>query len=82
MPLTRRVAALAVAAALLAPAAALADYYVYCASGRIEIDQRDPPEMRSQRGACPMSQGFSTRSDAENFARRNFGGVGGSCSCR
>jgi hypothetical protein len=29
-----------------------------------------------------MSQGFSTRSSAESFARRNFGGIGGSCSCR
>lgn len=78
----RHLAAILVAAALLAPIAALADYWVYCASGRIEIDQRDPDEMRRQRGACAMSQGFSTRSDAEGFARRNFGGAGGSCSCR
>ena len=80
--LMRRTAAFLVAAALMAPVAALADYWVYCASGRIAIDQRDPAEMRTQRGACPMSQGFSSRSDAEGFARRNFGGVGGSCSCR
>ena len=78
----RRLIALGVALTLLAPASALASYYAYCASSRIEIDQREPAEMRSQRGACPMSQGFSTRSDAENFARRDFGGVGGSCSCR
>jgi hypothetical protein len=68
--------------ALFAPAAALADYYAYCVRGRIAIDQRSPDEMRNQLGACPMSQGYSTRSDAENFARRNFGGVGGTCSCR
>jgi hypothetical protein len=29
-----------------------------------------------------MSQGFNLRSEAESFARRNFGGVGGSCACR
>lgn len=78
----RHLPAAFVAAALLMPAVALADYYAYCVRGRIEIDQRSPDEMRAQLGACPMSQGYSTRSDAENFARRNFGGVGGSCSCR
>jgi hypothetical protein len=84
VPVMRRVPALLVGAALLAPAAALADYYVYCASGRIEIDQRDPDQMRIARGTsvCQMGPGFGTRSDAENFARRNFGGAGGSCSCR
>lgn len=71
-----------VLALALAPTAALADYYAYCVRGRIQVDQRSPDEMRSNLGACPMSQGFSTRSDAENFARRNFGGIGGSCSCR
>lgn len=78
----RKIVTLVVALGCLAPAAALADYYAYCVRGRIQVDQRSPDEMRSQLGACPMSQGFSTRSDAENFARRNFGGVGGSCSCR
>lgn len=71
-----------VAVALVLPTAAMADYYAYCVHGRIAIDQRSPEEMRAQLGACPMSQGYSTRSDAETFARRNFGGVGGSCSCR
>lgn len=62
--------------------AALADYYVYCASGRIEVDSRDPDQMRIARGAvCQFGQ-FVTRSSAENFARNNFGGVGASCSCR
>lgn len=78
----RKTIAVALALGCLTPAAALADYYAYCVRGRIQVDQRSPDEMRSQLGACPMSQGFSTRSDAENFARRNFGGVGGSCSCR
>lgn len=80
----RRLPALAVAAALMVPAAALADYYVYCSHSRIEVDMRDPDQMRIARGTsfCQMGPGFSTRSDAENFARRNFGGAGASCSCR
>jgi len=73
---------LATVLAVLTPAAALADYYAYCVRGRIQVDQRSPEEMRRNLGACPMSQGFSTRSSAESFARRNFGGIGGSCSCR
>lgn len=80
----RRAPGLAVALALLAPAAALADYYVYCDRGRIEVDMRDPDQMRIARGTsfCQMGPAFSTRSDAENFARRNFGNTGASCSCR
>lgn len=57
-------------------------YTVYCASSKIEIDGRTPAEMKSQRGACPMGQSFSTRSDAESFAKKNFGGPGKSCSCK
>lgn len=64
------------------PRDARADYYVYCASSRIEVDSRDPEQMRTARSSfCVLGQ-FSTRSDAENFARRNFGGVRSSCSCR
>ena len=62
-------------------AARASDYGVFCASGRIEVDQRSQDEMRTQRGACQLGR-FSSRSDAEGFARRNFGGVGNSCSCR
>jgi hypothetical protein len=62
-------------------APAQSSYGVFCASGRIEIDGRSEDEMRSQRGACQFGR-FPTRSDAENFARRNFNGVGSSCSCR
>jgi hypothetical protein len=60
---------------------AQSSYGVFCANGRIEIDGRSEDEMRSQRGACQFGR-FPTRSDAENFARRNFNGVGSSCSCR
>jgi hypothetical protein len=56
-------------------------YGVFCANGRIEIDARSEEQMRSNRGACQFAR-FPNRSDAENFARRNFGRVGGSCSCR
>ena len=56
-------------------------YGVFCASGRIEVDSRSEEQMRSNRGACQCGR-FPSRSDAENFARRNFGGVGGSCACR
>jgi hypothetical protein len=56
-------------------------YGVFCAGGRIEVDSRSEEQMRSQRGACQLSR-FSSRSDAEGFARRNFGGIGSRCSCR
>ena len=79
-----RLAALAVVAVLLAPAAALANYWVYCDRGRISVDSRDLEQMRIARGSsfCPMGPQFGFRSDAENFARRNFGSIGASCSCR
>ena len=80
----RTLLAAAVAAVLLAPAAALADYYVYCANGRIEVDSRNPQQMRSARGSgtCQMGPKFNYLSDAQSFAQRNFGGAGRSCSCR
>ena len=76
-------AATAVTLATIGGGAALAQttYGVFCANGRIEIDSRSEEEMRRQRGACQFSR-FDSRSDAENFARRNFNGVGASCSCR
>lgn len=69
---------------LLAPTAAFANYYVYCANDRIEVDSRNPEQMRSARGSgvCQMGPTFGFLSDAQNFAQRNFGGAGRSCSCR
>lgn len=67
--------------ALAASPARAESYGVFCAGGRIVIDAREDDEMRRQRGACQFAR-FGSRSDAENFARRNFGGVGSSCSCR
>lgn len=71
-------------AMLLAPLPALANYWVYCANGRIEVDSRDPEQMRIARGSgmCQMGPRFSFATDARSFADRNFGGPGRPCSCR
>ena len=76
-------AAFAIAAALV-PAAAHADYYVYCANNRIEVDGRSPDQMRIARGSgvCQMGPKFGFLSSAQDFARNNFGGPGRPCSCR
>jgi hypothetical protein len=74
-------AGVAVCAAATPAMAQTESYGVFCASGRIEVDSRSEEQMRTHRGACQL-QRFSSRSDAEGFARRNFGGIGGSCSCR
>ncbi len=79
--------AIGFAAVLLAQQAAAqtstTHYYVYCANNRIEVDSRNPDQMRSARGSgvCMLGQ-FNYLSDAQSFAQRNFGGAGRSCSCR
>ncbi|MGE0424601.1 MAG: hypothetical protein AB7O88_20245 [Reyranellaceae bacterium] len=68
----------------LAPVAARASgYYVYCANSKIEVDSRDFGQMKSARGSgiCQLGS-FGYLSDAQSFAKKNFGGVGGKCSCR
>lgn len=62
-------------------AQSIESYGVFCARGRIAVDSRSADEMQRGQGACQLGR-FSSRSDAEGFARRNFGGVGGTCSCR
>jgi hypothetical protein len=82
---TRRVPAAALLGiVLLAPLPALANYYVYCANGKIEVYGREPDQMRIARGSgvCQMGPRFGFLSDAQNFAQRNFGGPGRACSCR
>jgi hypothetical protein len=64
-----------------ASAQSIESYGVFCARGRIAIDSRSEDQMRSGQGACQLRR-FPSRSDAEGYARRNFGGVGGGCSCR
>jgi hypothetical protein len=80
----RHVLAVLAVVVVLAPVAALADYYVYCANNRIEVDSRNPEQMRNARGSgtCQMGPSFGFLSDAQNFAQRNFGGPGRACSCR
>jgi hypothetical protein len=58
-------------------------YFVYCANNKIEVDSRDPGQMKTARGSgvCLMGS-FGFRMDAESFAKKNFGGIGGKCSCR
>ncbi len=78
---------LALAAAvllLLAPGVARANYWVYCSHGKIEVDGRDPEQMRIARGTsfCQMGPRFGFRMDAQSFAEKNFGGPGKPCSCR
>ena len=70
------------AVALSSPAQA-AGYFVYCANNKIEVDSRDPAQMKTARGSgvCQMGS-FGFRMDAESFAKKNFGGIGGKCACR
>ena len=58
-------------------------YYVYCANSKIEVDSRDFSQMKTARGSgiCQMGS-FGFRMDADNFAKKNFGGIGGKCACR
>ena len=76
--------ALAVAALtmLCATGAMASKYYVYCANGKIEIDQRDLKQMKSARGSHTY-QIFESdnRIDAEKVAKQ-FGGVGKQCPKR
>jgi hypothetical protein len=73
----------ALLAPVLAPSPAAAQYYVYCINGRISTEQWDLAQMRTRHGSnvCQFGQ-FGFASDADNFAQRNFGGKGASCSCR
>jgi hypothetical protein len=71
------------AALVLVASAAVAQtrYTVYCANNRIEVDSRDDKQMRSARGSGICSFGnFGFRMDAEKHSKQ-FGGVGGKCSC-
>ena len=58
-------------------------YSVYCANGKIEVDMRTAEQMKSARGSdvCQLGE-FNYLSDAQSFAKKNFGGVGAKCSCR
>jgi hypothetical protein len=57
-------------------------YTVYCADDRIEISFWDLEQMKVRRGldVCQFTS-YTSYSDALNFAQKNFGGEGASCSC-
>lgn len=69
---------------LPAPLPAFANHYVHRANGRIEVDGREPEQLRIARGpgVCQMGPRFGFSSDARGFAGRNFGGPGRPCSRR
>ncbi|WP_270937034.1 hypothetical protein [Falsiroseomonas oryzae] len=75
---------LAGALALLAPATAYANYWVYCDNGRIAVESRDLRQMEIARvsGFCQLGPRFGFLSDAQSFARNNFGDPPRACSCR
>ncbi|MBO4369380.1 MAG: hypothetical protein J5803_04700 [Desulfovibrio sp.] len=54
--------------------------YVYCSSGKIELDNRDPQQMKAARGSGTyvMGPGFEMIKDAQEFAKQ-LGGVGAKC---
>ncbi|CAN7521944.1 hypothetical protein [Mesorhizobium caraganae] len=55
---------------------------VYCADDRIEVSFWDLEQMKVRRGSdvCQF-QSYTSYSSALNFAQKNFGGEGASCSC-
>ena len=57
-------------------------YTVYCADDRIEVSFWDLEQMKVRRGSnvCQF-QSYTSYSSALNFAQKNFGGEGASCSC-
>ena len=58
-----------------------ADYYVYCANGKIEVDSREPAKMQSDRGDRKLvTMGkFNGKNDADNLAKK-LGGIGAKCA--
>lgn len=70
--------------AFVQPAAAydVERYYVYCADDRIEVSFWDLKQMMVRRGSdvCQFAS-YTSYSSALDFAKKNFGGEGSSCSC-
>ncbi|MER8866505.1 hypothetical protein NKI19_22800 [Mesorhizobium sp. M0751] len=57
-------------------------YTVYCADDRIEVSFWDIEQMKVRAGSnvCQF-QSYTSYSSALNFAQKNFGGEGATCSC-
>ena len=57
-------------------------YRVFCANGKVELEQRTLEQEKNARGSnvCVLAE-FDTLSDAEKYAE-NHGGKGSDCNCR
>ena len=57
-------------------------YRVFCANGKVEVEQRTLEQEKNARGSnvCMLAE-FSTLSDAEKYAE-DHGGKGSDCNCR
>ena len=57
-------------------------YRVFCANGKVEVEQRTLEQEKNARGSnvCALAE-FNTLSDAEKYAE-NHGGKGSDCNCR
>jgi hypothetical protein len=57
-------------------------YRVFCANGKVEVEQRTLEQEKNARGSnvCVIAE-FDTLSDAERYAE-NHGGKGSDCNCR
>ena len=77
-------ALLLIATAAMASTARLDDskYRVFCANGKVEVEQRTLEQEKNARGSnvCTLAE-FDTLSDAEKYAE-NHGGKGSDCNCR
>ena len=72
------IALVAAAAALVAGQAAAAEFSVYCANGKIEVDSRNLQQMKSARSNVYQIAKYKFLTDAQNHAKK-LGGVGKSC---
>jgi len=74
---------LSVLASTKSPDASLLDskYRVFCANGKIEVEQRTLEQQKNARGSnvCQLAE-FDTLSDAEKYAEKE-GGKGADCKC-
>ena len=57
-------------------------YRVFCANGKVEVEQRTLEQQKNARGSnvCVLAE-FDYLSDAEKYAE-NRGGKGSDCNCR
>lgn len=57
-------------------------YRVFCANGKVEVEQRTLEQEKNARGSnvCTLAE-FDTLSDAEKYAE-DHGGKGSDCNCR